>query len=57
MKMAKVQQRRITNVDRLNAICKAARKAGMSYGTFINHTSPQELDKIVRDYLKEKKEG
>ncbi len=43
------------NYDRLNALCDAARKAGMSYGTFVSSTSESERDEIIRKYAAEQK--
>lgn len=38
------------NYDKMNALCDAARKAGLSYGTFIATTTEKERDEIIRKY-------
>lgn len=38
------------NYDKMNALCDAARKAGLSYGTFIATTTEEERDEIIRKY-------
>lgn len=50
------------NYDRMNALCDAARKAGLSYGTYVATTTEEERDEIIRKYAaaqkkKEKRDG